>query len=167
MIRIARSFPIPEAHEFANATDLTSWAMDYAERKGCVMDAYVKSVSTDDTLEIIEDEDYTLRELKSDGWRSKHFELLDIKTYHGNCTIFGESNSLDIHYDSDTLDNYSRHPIYAEPYADEDEAIDTYKDDIRAEIEEAFPDAENIDDILDTIMIHAGSTINAMWTEEN
>ncbi len=85
---------------------------------------------------------------------------LEVKTYHSNATVYGEEKFLDIRYDGDYLACY-----YGDPYNNEDEAIEEYREDIRAEIKEAFPgaDDDNIEDVVLRIMIHASSTISAMW----
>ena len=88
---------------------------------------------------------------------------LTIKTYRSNCTIFGDEGSLDLYYDGDVLDNYLPHPTYAEPYESKADAIEACRDDYADEIRKKFPDAVNIDEILDSVMIYAGGIIGTYW----
>lgn len=71
MITIKRTFPTYQKHTFASVADLTNWAIDYATRKGCDADAYVRSVEHDGEIEFIDDKAYTLGELFYDGWREE------------------------------------------------------------------------------------------------
>ena len=91
---------------------------------------------------------------------------LTIKTYNSNCTIFGDEGHLDLHYNGDVLDNYLPHPTYAEPYESEAEALEACRDDYADEIREKFPNAENIEEILDSVMIYAGGIISTYWDSE-
>ena len=92
------------------------------------------------------------------GRKEKTMELT-IKTYKGNATVFGDDIWHDVDYDSDTLQMYGDDTIFA----NEAEALEEYKSELTEELKEVFPDAENIDDIVDTIMIHADGIINSMW----
>ena len=84
---------------------------------------------------------------------------LTIKTYNENATVFSNNIWHDVCYDGDTLQMYGDDTIYS----NEAEALEEYKSDLTEELKEVFPDAKNLDDIVDTIMIQAGAIINTMW----
>ena len=95
-------------------------------------------------------------------------QKLGVNTYNGDCTVFFEDAMHRIEYNADALDEYSPNPAYsaADNYESREEAEEQYRRYITAEIENEFPMAVNIEDIVATIMIHASATIAAMWAEE-
>lgn len=88
-------------------------------------------------------------------------EKLTVKAYNSNATVYGEERTLTISYDGDYLACYGDKDLYN----DEKEAIAEFESDTRKAITEAFPtaDADNIEDVLLTIMIYASCTIACMW----
>lgn len=87
-------------------------------------------------------------------------ELIKVKTYNNNATVYSDEKFIDINYEADYLANYC-----GEPYNNEDEAIEEYRADLKAEIKEAFPNADedNIDEVVLSIMIYATDNISTMW----
>jgi hypothetical protein len=70
MIIIERHFPNYQKKKFENVTELTDWAYQYAEDKGCDVDSYIRTVPDEEGyLVTVEDKEYTLSQLFYDGWR--------------------------------------------------------------------------------------------------
>lgn len=88
-------------------------------------------------------------------------EKITVKTYHANATVFGEEKSIEIGYDAGTLACYGDKDCYD----NEKEAIEDYENDLRQQLTEAFPnaDADNIDDVVLSIMIYAQCSIGSFW----
>ena len=105
MITIKRTFPKYEKHSFENVSELTKWAMDYAEKKGCDLDAYVRAAYNDDEelVNIIDDKDYTLEKLFYDGW----VEIKEEGTLKfGTINIDGEERDWEFEDISAMMDNW-------------------------------------------------------------
>lgn len=85
---------------------------------------------------------------------------IKVKTYNNNATVYSDDKFIDIRYEADYLACYC-----GEPYNNEDEAIAEYEADLKAEIKEAFPDADedNINNVVTSIMIYASNNISTMW----
>lgn len=69
MIIIEKTFPKYQKHKFNTVFELTNWAWEYAINKGIDAEAYIRTIYEDDEFILIEDKDYTLKELFYDGWR--------------------------------------------------------------------------------------------------
>ena len=74
MIVIKKTSPVYVLKEFKDVHKLTEWAVDYALSKGIDEDSYVRTkIELDEdenitSIEYIEDKDYTIDQLRYDGW---------------------------------------------------------------------------------------------------
>lgn len=71
---------------------------------------------------------------------------LTIQDYYNRAIISGDNSALSLTYISG-----------------DGEACPTYRDDLIAELSDAFPGADNVDEIVDAIMRHDCNAINITW----